>query len=221
VVDDPATFATGALYTALQANGVKVDGTVRLAATPPNATKVTSIASPTLDRMVSAMNRESLNHYAELLFRDGARGSSRSVQGSVAAGNAALRRLLVKTGSDPMTVSCADGSGLSPANRITARTLVHLLGYAHTAPWGPAFHASLPLAGESELLKKRMKGSPAQGNLHAKTGTTDDVIGLAGYVTAVNGEVLAFAFLYNGTDRWTAKSTIDVMGETLASFGRP
>jgi D-alanyl-D-alanine carboxypeptidase/D-alanyl-D-alanine-endopeptidase (penicillin-binding protein 4) len=98
--------------------------------------------------------------------------------------------------------------------------MVQLLSYAHTAEWGPAFHASMPLAGESELLRKRMKGSPAQGNLHAKTGTTNDVIGLAGYVTALDGEVLAFAFIYNGTDRWTAKSTIDIMGETLASFAR-
>jgi D-alanyl-D-alanine carboxypeptidase/D-alanyl-D-alanine-endopeptidase (penicillin-binding protein 4) len=39
-------------------------------------------------------------------------------------------------------------------------------------------------------------------------------------VTALNGEVLAFSFLYNGRDRWTAKSMIDVMSETLASFGR-
>ena len=71
-----------------------------------------------------------------------------------------------------------------------------------------------------ELLKRRMRNTPAEGNLHAKTGTTNDVIALAGYVTAVNGEVLAFSFLYNGRDRWTAKAMIDVMSETLASFGR-
>jgi D-alanyl-D-alanine carboxypeptidase/D-alanyl-D-alanine-endopeptidase (penicillin-binding protein 4) len=65
-----------------------------------------------------------------------------------------------------------------------------------------------------------MKNTPAERNLHAKTGTTNEVIGLAGYVTAVNGEILAFSFLYNGHDRWTAKSMIDVMSETLASFGR-
>jgi D-alanyl-D-alanine carboxypeptidase/D-alanyl-D-alanine-endopeptidase (penicillin-binding protein 4) len=65
-----------------------------------------------------------------------------------------------------------------------------------------------------------MKGSPAQGNLHAKTGTTNDVIALGGYVTAADGEVIAFSFIYNGADRWTAKSMIDVMGETLANFAR-
>jgi D-alanyl-D-alanine carboxypeptidase/D-alanyl-D-alanine-endopeptidase (penicillin-binding protein 4) len=131
-----------------------------------------------------------------------------------------MNTFFAKIGADTSTIYNADGSGLSVDNRITARAMIQLLGYAHRAKWGPAFHASLPVAGESELLKKRMKGSPAQGNLHAKTGTTNDVIGLAGYVTAVDGELLAFAFLYNGTDRWVAKSTVDVMGETLANFAR-
>jgi D-alanyl-D-alanine carboxypeptidase/D-alanyl-D-alanine-endopeptidase (penicillin-binding protein 4) len=221
VVDDPASFTTGALKAALVAKGIIVDGTVRLAATPSHASKVTALASPTLARMVSAMNRESLNHYAELLFRNGARGPARAVQGTAATGNNAMRVLFAsKIGADTSTIYNADGSGLSTSNRITARAMVQLLDYAHTAPWGPAFHASLPLAGESGTQRRRMKGSPAQGNLHAKTGTTNDVVSLAGYVTALNGEVLAFAFVYNGTDRWTAKSTIDVMGETLASFAR-
>jgi D-alanyl-D-alanine carboxypeptidase/D-alanyl-D-alanine-endopeptidase (penicillin-binding protein 4) len=97
---------------------------------------------------------------------------------------------------------------------------VQLLGYAHRSPWSDAFHASLPVAGESELLRRRMKYTPAQGNLHAKTGTTNTVISLGGYVTAQDGELLAFAFVYNGHDRWNAKSTIDAMGATLASFTR-
>ncbi len=220
VVDDPAMFAGGAFRAALQAAGVQVSGATRLAATPAKAVKVTSIESPPLARMVSAMNRESINHYAELLFRDGARGPRRDVQGSVANGNHAMHQFFAKVGADTSTIYNADGSGLSVNDRITARSMIQLLDYAHSAPWGPEFHASLPVAGESGTQRKRMKGSPAQGNLHAKTGTTNDVIALAGYVTALDGEVLAFSFLYNGTDRWTAKSTIDVMGETLASFGR-
>jgi D-alanyl-D-alanine carboxypeptidase/D-alanyl-D-alanine-endopeptidase (penicillin-binding protein 4) len=97
---------------------------------------------------------------------------------------------------------------------------VQLLAYANRASWGSAFHASLPVAGESELLRNRMRFTPAQGNLHAKTGTTNDVISLGGYVTAQDGEVLAFSFIYNGYDRWNAKSAIDGMGATLASFVR-
>jgi D-alanyl-D-alanine carboxypeptidase/D-alanyl-D-alanine-endopeptidase (penicillin-binding protein 4) len=220
VVSDPALFATGAFRAALQAKGITIGGGTGLGHVPPGAVKIASLESPPLARMISAMNRESINHYAELLFRDAARGPKRTLQGSVTAGNHAMRQFFARLGVDTTAIYNADGSGLSVNDRITARAMITLLDYAHNAVWGPQFHASLPLAGKSGTQSKRMKGSPAQGNLHAKTGTTNDVISLAGYVTATNGEIISFAFIYNGTDRWTAKSTIDIMGETLASFGR-
>jgi len=221
VVEDPATFATGALKAALVAKGIKVDGGIRLGKTPANATKLVSIQSTTLDRISSAMNRESINHFAELLMRDAVRGPQRDHQGTVANGQE-LERIFfaTKVGADSSTLQIHDGSGLSTLDRVTPRLMVQMLAYAHKASWGPWFHASLPVAGESELLKRRMRGGAAQGNLHAKTGTTNDVIGLGGYVTALNGEVIAFSFIYNGNDRWTAKSMIDVMGATLANFAR-
>src|SRR5204863_644147 len=221
VVEDPARFATGALRASLIEAGIPVDGGVKLGTTPSDATKIASIQSPTLDRIISAMNRESINHFAELLLRSAARGPDRKVQGSVASGRELLRQFFAtKVGADSAALQVFDGSGLSTLDRVTPRAMAQMLSYAHRADWGPWFHASLPVAGESELLRRRMKGSPAQGNLHAKTGTTNDVIGLGGYVTALDGEVIAFSCLYNGADRWTAKSMIDVMGETLASFAR-
>jgi D-alanyl-D-alanine carboxypeptidase/D-alanyl-D-alanine-endopeptidase (penicillin-binding protein 4) len=221
VVEDPARFTTGALRAALIAGGIAVDGGIRIGSTPSSAVKIASIQSPTLDRIISAMNRESINHFAELLLRAAARGPDKKVQGSVASARELLRQFFAtKVGADSSSLQVFDGSGLSTLDRVTPRAMTQMLGYAHRAEWGPWFHASLPVAGESELLRRRMKGSPAQGNLHAKTGTTNDVIGLGGYVTAADGEVIAFSFLYNGTDRWTAKSMIDVMGETLANFAR-
>ena len=221
VVEDPARFATGALRASLIEAGIAVDGGVKLGGTPSSAAKIASIQSPTLDRIISAMNRESINHFAELLLRAAARGPERNTQGSVASARELLRQFFAtKVGADSSTLQVFDGSGLSTLDRVTPRAMTQMLSYAHRADWGPWFHASLPVAGESELLKRRMKGSPAQGNLHAKTGTTNDVIGLGGYVTALDGEVIAFSFIYNGADRWTAKSMIDVMGETLASFAR-
>ncbi|MDP9205005.1 MAG: D-alanyl-D-alanine carboxypeptidase/D-alanyl-D-alanine-endopeptidase, partial [Gemmatimonadota bacterium] len=221
IVEDPASFATGAFRNALIARGVKVDGTIRLGKTPPAAVKVASLLSPPLASMIAAMNRESINHYAELLFRNAARGPKRDVTGSVANASSLLDNFFAsKVGTDTARLVFADGSGLSILDRVTPRAQVQMLGYAHRAPWGPWLHSSLPVAGDSELLKRRMRNTPAEGNLHAKTGTTNEVIALAGYVTAVNGEVLAFSFLYNGRDRWTAKSMIDVMSESLASFGR-
>jgi serine-type D-Ala-D-Ala carboxypeptidase/endopeptidase (penicillin-binding protein 4) len=221
IVEDPASFATGAFLNALIARGIKVDGGIRLGKTPPTATKVASLLSPPLASMIAAMNRESINHYAELLFRNAARGPQRNAVGSVANASGVLDSFFAsKVGVDTSSLKFADGSGLSTIDRVTPRAQVQLLGYAHHAQWGPWLHSSLPVAGDSELLKRRMRNTPAEGNLHAKTGTTNDVIALAGYVTAVDGEVLAFSFLYNGRDRWTAKSMIDVMSETLASFGR-
>ena len=221
IVEDPATFATGALRDALIARGIAVEGGNRLGQTPVQATKVASLKSPPLFSMIAAMNRESINHYAELLFRDAGRGVKRDAVGSVANSSQVLKSFFSdKVGADPSQLYFADGSGLSTLDRITPRAMTQLLAYAHRSSWGPWLHASLPVAGDSELLRRRMRNTPAEGNLHAKTGTTNDVIGLAGYVTAEDGEVIAFTFLYNGTDRWSAKSMIDVMGETLASFAR-
>lgn len=221
VVGDPATFTAGAFRAALEAQGVAVDGAMRVGRTPTAATLVTSLPSPPLARLVSVMNRESINIYAELLFRGAARGADRQTLGSAENASSALHEFLVtRVGAAADAVRATDGSGLSVLDRVTPRALVQLLSHAHGTPWGSTFHASLPVAGESELLRNRMRATPAQGNLHAKTGTTNDVIGLSGYVTAENGEILAFAFLYNGKDRWHARETIDAMGPTMAAFSR-
>jgi D-alanyl-D-alanine carboxypeptidase/D-alanyl-D-alanine-endopeptidase (penicillin-binding protein 4) len=189
--------------------------------TPSTAVKVAAFTSPPLSQIISEMNRESINVVAELLFRDAARASAPGGQSSADAGLANLREFLSrKVGADPKQINVSDGSGLSTLDSLTPRTMIHLLSYAHHGPWSSAFHGSLPVAGESELLRRRMRSTPAQGNLHAKTGTTDTVIGLGGYVTAKDGEIMAFSFLYNGTDRWNAKATMDAMGATLANFVR-
>jgi len=222
VIDDPAPWVAGMLRSALAAQGVTVTGQVRAGAASPNAVTVASLSSPTLARLAAAMNRESINHFAELLFRDVAQVSSPDRVGSAEFGNTILKKFMAdKVGAASNDVMATDGSGLSTLDRVTARSLVQLLSYAHRSTWSADFHASLPVAGESELLRHRMRYTPAQGNLHAKTGTTNNVIGLAGYVTARDGEVLAFAFLYNGRDRWNAKEAIDVSGATLAGFARP
>lgn len=219
VIDDPALFSAGAFRAALARLGVTVDGALRLAPTPAGAVRLALLPSPPLDRLVAVMNRESVNHYAELLFRNVAR--MEAPVGSAETGYAALRRFMLdRVGGDPNAVIAADGSGLSTLDRATPRALIQLLAYGHRAPWASAFHASLPVAGESELLRHRMRATPAQGNLHAKTGTTNNVIALAGYATARNGEVVAFAFIYNGSDRWRAREAIDEMGATLAGFVR-
>ncbi len=221
VVSDPVTFTAGAFAEALRAQGITVTGRVRVGRTPAGAAPVTSLPSPPLSRLVSVMNRESINHYAEQIFRNAARGRERAEPGTAEHAYAQLRTFLEgRVGVLPGHVVASDGSGLSVLDRVTPRALVQLMDYAHRAPWAGVFHGSLPVAGESETLRLRMRNTPAQGNLHAKTGTTNEVVSLSGYATAENGEILAFAFLYNGVDRWNARETIDAMGPTLAAFSR-
>jgi D-alanyl-D-alanine carboxypeptidase/D-alanyl-D-alanine-endopeptidase (penicillin-binding protein 4) len=166
------------------------------------------------------MDRESINLYAELLFRAAAHAALQQ-PGSAETGLANLRNFMSKkVGTSGNFVDVADGSGLSQLDKVTPRSMVQLLGYAHHADWSPVFHAALPVDGESGTLKRRSKGTPARGNLHAKTGTTNDVAALGGYVTAKNGEVLAFSLIYNGSDRGNAKAAMDQIGTSMAEFVR-
>ncbi|MDP1890828.1 MAG: D-alanyl-D-alanine carboxypeptidase/D-alanyl-D-alanine-endopeptidase [Gemmatimonadaceae bacterium] len=219
VAEHPALVTTAAFRAALEHHGIAVDGSARLAKAASGAPRVAALSSASIGELVSTMNGESNNHFAELLFRNAAR--SAGVVGSAENANILLRRFLwEKAQVPPTSVYAADGSGLSTADRITPRAMVQLLGYAAKAPWRDVLEQSLPIAGRTDGLRSRMKYTPAMGNLRAKTGTTNDVVSLGGYVTALDGERLAFAFIYNGRDRWRAREAMDAMGATLANYQR-
>jgi D-alanyl-D-alanine carboxypeptidase/D-alanyl-D-alanine-endopeptidase (penicillin-binding protein 4) len=219
VMEEPALMTTAAFQAALEAHGITVGGGVRLAKATSGAPRVAALPSAPLGELVTTMNGESNNHFAELLFRNAAR--SVGVVGSAENANTLLRRFLYeKAHVAPTDVYAADGSGLSTADRVTPRAMVQLLGYAAKAPWRDVLEQSLPVAGRTETLRRRMKYTPAMGNLRAKTGTTNDVASLGGYVTSRDGELLAFSFIYNGRDRWRAKEAMDAMGATLANYQR-
>jgi D-alanyl-D-alanine carboxypeptidase/D-alanyl-D-alanine-endopeptidase (penicillin-binding protein 4) len=89
------------------------------------------------------------------------------------------------------------------------------------SPHAAAFRASLPAAGRPEGLERRMVGTPAAGNLRAKTGTIRGVSSLSGYVMTADGERLAFSIIANGvavTAR--AKEAENRIGARLARFSR-
>jgi D-alanyl-D-alanine carboxypeptidase/D-alanyl-D-alanine-endopeptidase (penicillin-binding protein 4) len=139
----------------------------------------------------------------------------------VAGGYRAVQQLLVKeTGTSANDLHMDDGSGLSVLDRTSARTIVHLLSFMAKSPMWESYWQTLPEAGVAGGLQ-RMRGTPAQANLKAKTGTIDRVSALSGYVRAANGERLAFSIISNNVpSTWRAKRVEDAIGVRLASFNR-
>jgi D-alanyl-D-alanine carboxypeptidase/D-alanyl-D-alanine-endopeptidase (penicillin-binding protein 4) len=113
----------------------------------------------------------------------------------------------------------ADGSGMSGFDLLTPHGLVGLLVAMDRHPCAAAFRDSLPVAGVDGTLENRMKGTPAEGRLVAKTGTMHLARALAGYVTTVRGERLAFAIVVNNHEGRGREATaaIDDIGSALAT----
>ena len=107
-----------------------------------------------------------------------------------------------KAGVEARDYVIADGSGLSLYNYLSPRILLMLLRYAHRQTSIRAdLYPSLPVAGLDGTLEKRMKGTPAEGNVHAKTGTVTGVSTLSGYCQHPSGHTLAFCIMNQGIPR--------------------
>ncbi|MEX2610786.1 MAG: D-alanyl-D-alanine carboxypeptidase/D-alanyl-D-alanine-endopeptidase [Gemmatimonadota bacterium] len=232
---DPEAYAAGALHAALEEAGITVAGSVRAvddaASSPVTGRSVFAPAfsdslplrvlavheAPPLLDILEVVNKRSHNLMAEQVLRTV--GRVVVGEGSVQAGARAVAALL-DDGRDSTDLAIADGSGLSVMNRVSARDLVHLLSRMRYSPLWEAYWQTLPEAGRPGGLR-RMSGTAAQGNLRAKTGTIDSVSALSGYVTAANGELLAFSIMVNGVpSTWRAKRVEDEIGASLAAFDR-
>ncbi len=241
VVREPAIFAAGLLRSLLTARGVTVAGTTRSTTEeapgsgrarrllawarggangdgePPSGA-VAVRRSRSLGDLVSMINHRSHNLSAELVFRS--IGRSVGGAGTFANGARAVARFLRdEVGIAPTGFTVTDGSGLSLLDEASPRSLVQLLAYERHAPEGDVFWRSLPVAGDG--LAGRMEDTPAEGRLRAKTGTLKNASALAGYVSAANGEELAFSIMVNDAWRITrAREVQDRIGAKLAEFTR-
>ena len=151
-----------------------------------------------IDQLLEPMMKKSDNIMAECLFYQtaAASGQKQAGQKQVARRTDELTRRL---GLNPDNYVVADGSGLSLYNYTSAEHLVAMLRHAWQTPdIRQHLLPSLPIAGVDGTLKKRMTGTPAEGNVRAKTGTVTGVISLAGYLTTPARHTLAFAIINQG-----------------------
>jgi D-alanyl-D-alanine carboxypeptidase/D-alanyl-D-alanine-endopeptidase (penicillin-binding protein 4) len=207
----PAAYAARQLRAALRAAGVKVhSGTA--ATTPPGASALAFVRSPTLARLLGLTLAPSDNFFAETLLKDlGARFGD---GGTTAAGAAVVRATIARLGIHPARL--LDGSGLSHADLTTPREVVSLLAKLATSPLGTTLREDLAIAGHSGTLFDRMRHTTAASRCQAKTGTLIGVSNLAGYCTARNGHILAFAFFDDGIETSRAHAIQDAMTVALA-----
>jgi len=221
---NPAALAAASFAGFLAADGITVRGAPAQVTVPAGASAVASVESPPLAEIVQWMLEQSNNVIAENLARHVAiaTGRAASFSGGAAAVTAVLRSLGVAG-----ELSLVDGSGLSPADRISPAVLVHLIGLAATQTQLRSVLTGLPVEGFSGTLTPGASvfglGGPAGfGVVRAKTGNLTTVAALAGTAYARNGQLLAFAVMADkvpAANLVTAATSMVDLASTLAGCG--
>ena len=193
----PADAFMAAMRESLQARRIVVQHrrlSVRDTAGKPLDT-LAVIESPPFADVLTRMEKPSQNQMAELFFRTV--GLVHTGSGSADSAQAIGARTLASWGIGAADAAYRDGSGLSRHDYVTPRAIVKVLDIMRRSPHFELFRNALPIAGVDGTIRSRMRGTPAQGNARAKTGTLDKARALSGYVTTANGRLVLFSLLAN------------------------
>ena len=151
------------------------------------------------------------------------RGDHSASQSSEQVGIQELEKFLRKAGIRPGDVRFEEGSGLSRNNLATPDATIALLQFMGKHAEAQAYLDALPIAGVDGTLKNRFKGTAAEKNIRAKTGTLRWANSLSGHVTTAAGERLIFCVMLNRyaapDAARSARAEIDRLAVTLAEFG--
>ena len=218
---DPANQAAQAFAKRLQENGITVSSTAAGLA-PETGRTLASVASAPLGVIVADMMRTSNNLSAEVLARH--LGLATYADGSFDGGSKAIQDWLTARGWLDSGVVIDGGSGLSLKALLTGKLVSRVLGLTLTDPRYASVVSGLPVAGVSGTLKNRFNNpatAAGRGNVHAKTGTLDNVATLAGFVKDQTGVYLVFSAMANQTGGHVAEATswLDTSASVLAGCG--
>jgi D-alanyl-D-alanine carboxypeptidase/D-alanyl-D-alanine-endopeptidase (penicillin-binding protein 4) len=208
----PPLLAARTLFRELGRTGIRVAGRPGLGRAPATATPLASVGSATLATIVRTMDHDSDNFTAEMLLKQ--LGAARGEVGTTAGGAAVVRETMRQARIPLAGVRIADGSGLSPADRLTPSALIGILqaGWSDPALRRP-FVRSLAVAGTSGTMRNRLP--TLRGIVRAKTGTTDLSCSLSGFIA----DRYAFVVIENGdpVSWWLARAAQDRFVSLLAA----
>ena len=182
--------------------------------------------SPPLSVIAAQSLKPSQNLYPELLLRTLGRVApvtteeSNSSRTSEGAGLEVVKAFLKEAGVNSSGLVLSDGSGLSRNDMVTAEATLQLLIYMSRHQHATAFRDALPIAGVDGTLRNRLRGTVAESNLRAKTGSLSSAASLSGFVTTATGERLVFSIMVNNypEDVDPRQVCIDPIAVLLASF---
>ena len=241
-ISHPALLFSYLLRSSLAQRGVIITGKTRTVApaiygaakntepAAPTPIEVASLQSPPLGLIAAQTLKPSQNLYTELILRTLGRvvapptTAVSANRTSEAAGIETVKTFLREAGVSPPTLILTDGSGLSRNNMVTAEATLQLLTYMHRHRYASVFRDALPIAGVDGTLRNRFKGTVAENNLRAKTGSLSSAASLSGYVTTAAGENLVFSIMVNNFAEGVEPRAIciDPIAILLASFaGKP
>ena len=223
-ITNPTLFYSTVLKETLENSGIEISGDAKdiddISYSVLDTTKFFTYYSPPLKSILRELMKVSQNLYAETMTR--VLGLVEHKKGSFKNGKKVVQEVLESFGIPKDSYRYADGSGLTRYNFISPEQLVKILTEMYNGKHKDIWIDLLPVAGVDGTLRNRMKGTSAQENVKAKTGTISNVRGLSGYVTTGDGEKLVFSFLVNGhllTAKDTEKITDSVL-EMIADFRR-
>lgn len=186
-VPDPALDLAHNLRNRLKVSGISAETiiTARVLAAdklsiPPVTRILDTYTSPILEKIVYWFNQKSINLYGEHLVKTIAWKQGKEI--TTQEGVEVIRDFWnKKLGIDKNAMNIYDGSGLSPANRITTMSMAQILQSVKREPWFSSFYDSLPM----------------YNNMKMKSGSISDVIAYAGYQTNSKGIPLVFSIMMN------------------------
>ena len=195
-VRNPVLYAGALFEMQLAALGIEVKGRVREGkANHPE--QLLRYSGRPLAEIVRLFLKFSNNAMAETLVKAMA-VHGEAGQGNWSSGLEQVRTRLGKLGVLGPGAILADGSGLSPRSRVSARMVVDALSTAaNSFRFGPEFVAALPVGGRDGTLEKR--ANAALDRVRAKTGLlgTRRVVALSGFAERADGERVVFSILVN------------------------